>query len=91
MRKEKRNVSDPFGNHTVAFGPGLNAADLTVGQHIDANGRWLDLAFAGGELVIDNDIIEHSRQLLAVREDRRWQNGEQVLRAANDSAWRRTA
>ena len=93
MRNEKRNVSDPFGtgNDTVAFGPGLNTANLTVGQHIDADGRWLDLAFAGGKCGLGITINEYSRRLLVGREHRRWLYGEWYVRAANNATWRKSA
>ncbi len=55
-------IIDTAGTDTVAFGPGLNAADLTVAQRTDAGGRWLDLTFAGGDKVSikdgDRGVIE---------------------------------
>jgi Ca2+-binding RTX toxin-like protein len=55
-------IIDTAGTDTVSFGPGLNAADLTVAQRTDAGGRWLDLGFAGGDKISikdgDRGVIE---------------------------------
>jgi hypothetical protein len=33
-------IIDSAGTDSVAFGPGLNFADMTVAQRRDTNGRW---------------------------------------------------
>lgn len=48
-------VIDTAGADTLAFGVGLNLADMSVDQHVEAGRRWLDLAFAGGDRVSIRD------------------------------------
>jgi Ca2+-binding RTX toxin-like protein len=48
-------VIDTAGLDTVSYGSGLNLADMSVDQHLDAGRRWLDLAFAGGDRVSIRD------------------------------------
>jgi hypothetical protein len=56
-------IIDTTGTDTVAFGPELNAADLTVAQRTDAGGRWLDLAFVGGDSVAIKDRKERTMKI----------------------------
>jgi Ca2+-binding RTX toxin-like protein len=58
-------IIDTAGADTVAFGPGLNVADLTAAQRTDAEGRWLDLGFAGG-----------ANAKLSFLKSRRWRYGD---------------
>ena len=55
-------VIDVSGTDTIAFGPGLTVADMTVTQHGDHGRRWLDLAFTDGDRVSikegDKGVIE---------------------------------
>jgi Ca2+-binding RTX toxin-like protein len=73
-------IIDTAGTDTVVFGPGLNAADLTVAQRTDAEGRWLDLGFAGG-----------ANAKLSFLKSRRWRYGDSTATANNDTTWRRAA